>query len=100
MEERQKNNNLKRISIREERDNTSGKLKNEAEMRGKTKEARQGLKMSHLVNPTKEKNRHYMPVLLGSINFGLGKAKFHSNRILLYYGSISFIVLGKNTKIT
>ena len=55
-------------------------------------------KINHVVNQTKNENRHYKPVLLGNMNVRLGKAKFHSLRIILDSKESFLIVLGKHKK--
>ena len=94
------NLNLENLGIRKEWDNASRKRQNEAEVQGKSTDARQGLsKISHLVNPTKKGGvGTYTPVLLGNINGRLGKAKFHSLRILLDSVAISSMVLEKHAQ--
>ena len=53
--------------------------------------------VSKIINPTKKKTKHYTPLLLGEMNYRLGKARFKSLRILLDSGCNSSIVLGKHT---
>ena len=57
-------------------------------------------RISHLVNPTKDKNIDYTPVLLGNANGRLSKANFFPLRILLESGASFSIVLRKHTKNT
>ena len=72
----------------------------DAEVPETATEAEKGLyKISHIINPTKKgKNRHYTPVLLGSVNGRLGKAKYRTIRIIMDSGASSSIVLGKHTQ--
>ena len=53
--------------------------------------------ISNLINLTKNtKITHYMPVLRGKMNCRLGKAKFNSLMIVLKFGAIYSIYLGKH----
>ena len=62
-----------------------------------TKVEKRLYKTVHLINPTKKKNRHYTPILIGNTNGRLGKAKFCTLRILLDSGASFSIVIGKHT---
>ena len=70
---------------------------NDAAIPEKGTEAEKEIYMiSHIINLTKKGgNEHYVPILLGNANRRLGKAKFHTLRIILESGTSSPIVPGK-----
>ena len=55
--------------------------------------------ISKIIKLTKNtKTDHYMPILVGEMKCSLGKAKFHSLKILLDSGASSYILPGKHTQ--
>ena len=71
---------------------------NDAEMPEEGTEAEKELyRISHLINTTLKKTKHYVPMLLGNANGRLRKAKYRTLRILMNSGAISSILLGKHT---